>query len=57
MAVTAIYTVSRIDSNGEWKMLQGFVGDPAEAYAKADKRLDYWQNKYPHAIVDILRKA
>ena len=55
--MTAIYTISMIDSTGEWKQLEGFVGKPKEAYAKADARLDYWQNKYQHAIVDILRKA
>ena len=55
--MTAIYHVSRIDDNGEWKMLEGFVGEPTNAYERADQRLDYWQDKYPHAIVDILRKA
>ena len=39
--MTAIYHVSMIDENGEWKMLQGFVGQPSEAYAEADSRLDY----------------
>ena len=53
----AIYTISIIDSNGEWKQLQGFVGPVAETYAKANKRLEHWQNKYPNAVVDILRKA
>ena len=55
--MTSIYTVSMIDSNGEWKDLEGFVGLIDEAYGKADARLDYWCNQYPHAIVDILRKA
>lgn len=55
--MTAIFQISMIDANGEWKMLQGFTGPATETYAKADKRLDHWQNKYPHAIVEILRKA
>lgn len=57
MAMTAIYHVSRIDDNGEWEMLEGFVGEASEAYGRADARLDYWWNKYPNAVIDILRKA
>jgi|TARA_R100000084_G_scaffold107941_1_gene69300 hypothetical protein len=56
-AMTSIFTISMIDSNGEWKQLQGFVGPVSEAYAKADKRLNHWQSKYPNTVVDILRKA
>ena len=55
--MTAIYHVSRIDDNGEWRMLEGFVGKASEAYERADQRLDYWCDRYPNAIVDILRKA
>ena len=55
--MTAIYHVAMIDSKGEWRMLEGFVGGTSEAYKRADQRLDYWANRYPHAIVDILRKA
>ena len=55
--MTSIYTVSMIDSNGEWKDLQGFIGPIDEAWEKANARLDHWCNRYPHAIVDILRKA
>ncbi len=55
--MTSIFTISMIDSNGEWKQLQGFVGPVSEAYAKADKRLNHWQSKYPNTVVDILRKA
>jgi len=55
--MTAIYHVAMIDSNGEWRMLEGFTGKASEAYRKADKRLDFWANRYPHAAVDILRKA
>ena len=57
MTMTAIYHVSRIDDNGEWEMLEGFVGEASEAYGRADARLDYWWNKYPNAVIDILRKA
>ena len=55
--MTSIYTVSMIDSNGEWKDLQGFVGPADEAYPKANARLEYWSNRYPNAVVDIRRKA
>ena len=55
--VPAIFHISMIDSNGEWKMLQGFVGPVAEAYEKADARLEHWQNKFPNAVVEILRTA
>ena len=55
--MTSIFTISMIDSNGEWKQLQGFVGPVDEAWAKADARLEHWQNKFPNAVVDILRKA
>ncbi len=55
--MTAIFHISMINSNGEWKQLQGFTGTAAEAYRKADARLNHWQEKFPHAIVDILRKA
>ena len=53
--MTSIYTISMIDSNGEWKQLQGFVGPASEAYTKANARLEHWCNKYPNAVVDILR--
>lgn len=53
----AIYHVSRIDENGEWRILEGFTGGAAEAYQRADDRLDYWAEKYPNTIVDIVRKA
>lgn len=55
--MTVIYHVSRINDNGEWEMLEGFVGKASEAYDRADARLDYWCDKYPNAIVDIVRKA
>lgn len=55
--MTAIFTISKIDDNGEWQMLQGFVGPVDKAYQEADARLDYWCEKYPNAIVDILRRA
>ena len=55
--MTAIYQIAMIDDCGEWRMLEGFVGTADEAYAKADQRLDHWADRYPHAIVDILRKA
>lgn len=55
--MTAIYHVSRIDENGEWRMLEGFVGEASEAYKRADARLEFWWGRYPNAIVDIVRKA
>ena len=55
--IDAIFTISMIDSNGEWKMLQGFVGPVDSAYKQADARLDFWCEQYPNAVVDILRKA
>ena len=55
--MTAIYHVAMIDDNGEWRMLEGFVGTANEAYQRAVIRLDYWANEYPNAVVDILRKA
>ena len=41
----AIDHVSRIDDNGEWEMLEGFTGKAADAYQRADDRLDYWAEK------------
>ena len=55
--MTAIFHVSRIDENGEWQMLESFVGEAKDAYERADQRLDHWADRYPHAIVDIVRKA
>ena len=55
--MTAIYHVAMIDSNGDWRMLEGFVGKAREAYQRADERLDHWCDKYPNAVVDIIRKA
>lgn len=53
----AIFHISRIDDDGEWEMLEGFFGEPDEKWQEANARLDYWWNKYPHAVIDILRKA
>ena len=55
--MTAIFTISLFNDNGEWEMLEGFVGPAETAYAKADARLEYWWNRYPNALIDILRKA
>ncbi|QDP67876.1 MAG: hypothetical protein Unbinned8622contig1003_16 [Prokaryotic dsDNA virus sp.] len=55
--MTAIFHISRFDDDGEWVMLEGFVGPADKAYREADARLDYWWNKYPNALIDILRKA
>ena len=57
MSVTAIYWVACIDSNGEWRMLEGFVGDPSKEFAKAKAALPSWRAHYHGSTVDILRKA
>ena len=56
--MTCIYHITRLDDYGINTLLEGFAGsDPKETYDRADARLEYWWNKFPHAYIDITRKA
>ena len=55
--MTCIFRIVRFDP-GEDVMLEGFVGkNTKETYDRADARLEYWWNKYPNAVIDIVRTA
>ena len=57
MKPLAIFHIVRYDAHQTTK-LEGFQGrDLEETYDRADRRLDYWWNKYPNAAIDIERKA
>ena len=57
MKPLAIFHIVRYDAHQTTK-LEGFQGrDLEETYDRADRRLDYWWNKFPNAAIDIERKA
>ena len=57
MKPLAIFHIVRYDP-GQNTYLEGFTGrDLEETYDRADRRLDYWWNKFPNAAIDIERKA
>jgi hypothetical protein len=47
----AIYKVVRLDDEGEWQPLQR-----CQTYEAADQVIDKWSDKYPNAMIDIIKK-
>jgi hypothetical protein len=46
-----IYKVVRLDDEGEWRPLQR-----CQTYEAADQAVDDWMDKYPNAIIDIIKE-
>ncbi|WJZ48589.1 hypothetical protein [Synechococcus phage DSL-LC07] len=43
------YTISRMDDEGNWVALESF-----ETYSEAEMNHDWYSDKYPYALVDIV---
>lgn len=44
-----MYTVARMDDEGKWVALESF-----ETYSEAEMNLDWYGDKYPYALIDIV---
>lgn len=47
-----LFSIARFDDNEDWTILEKF-----STYDEADERYDYWSDKYPYAMIDILEPA
>lgn len=43
-----LFSIARFDDQ-DWTILERF-----SSYDEADEKFDYWSDKYPYAMVDIL---